>query len=46
MNIDKVIIGYTLVDFLSNTCPFKVIEIGQCSNMFRDKFEWTRIQHI
>ena len=46
MNIGKVISGNTLIDDLSNTCPFKFIETDQYINIVQDEMECIRIQHI
>ena len=46
MNIGQVLVGDVLVDLLQDTCPFKVIEYYQCSNMFTDSLDFSKVQHL
>ena len=45
-NIGQVLVGDVLVDLLQDACPFKVIEYYQCSNMFTDSLDFSKVQHL
>ena len=45
-NIGQIIDRDVLVEILQYTCPFKVIECDQCTNVFRKSLDFTRIQHL
>ena len=45
-NIGQIIDGDVLVKLLQDTCPFKVIGSHQCSNVYTDSLDFSKVQHL
>ena len=46
MNIGLIIDGDELVEFLQDSCPFKVIESEYYGNIFYENLDTSKIQHV
>ena len=42
-NIGQILDGDVLVELLQYTCPFKVVESHQCSNVFIDSLDFSKV---
>ena len=45
-SIGQIIDGDVLVELLQDTCPFKVIGSHQCSNVYTDSLDFSKVQHL
>ena len=45
-SIGQIIDGDLLVELLQDTCPFKVIRSHQCSNVYIDSLDFSKVQHL
>ena len=45
-NIGQIIDGDVLVELLQDTCTFKVIGSHQCSNVYTDSLDFSKVQHL
>ena len=45
-NIGQILDGDVLVDLLQDACLFKVIKFHQCSNVYTDSLDFSKVQHL